>query len=146
MLDRIYAMDARGDFRELGRHYLARVGVLLVPQETARDGLALDALHDEEVRAQHRGIIGEPENFRNWNTLLKRCAKDQELVTPIALDTLCGGVAAQHHSARLSAAPALHGAIERPDFARGAARHLVQVRDGYFGEVALLADEGAQAL
>jgi hypothetical protein len=132
--------------RELRRHYLARVGVLLVAQQAARDGFALDALHDEEVGAQHCGIIGEPENFRHWNALLEGGAQDQKFVAAIAFDSLRGGVAPQHHAARFGALRALRRAIERPDFARGAARHLVQVRDFHIPEIALLADESAQPL
>ena len=106
VLDRIDAMDLGQDRSQLRGHRLAGVRVSIVAQQAARERLALDPLHDEERRAEHGRIIGEPHHLGHGQAFFVCGAQHGEFVATAGVDPLCAAGSRRNTSARLVSARA----------------------------------------
>ena len=118
-------MDPRQDGAELGGQPRAGGRVLGVAQQAARQRLALEAVHQEERRAQHRGVGAAPVDARHRHAGPGGGAQHAELERAVGLADAAVRIAAQHQrQPRGGAAPELD--VERPQLARGAPCEAVQ--------------------
>ena len=107
--------------------------------------VTLDTLHDEERRIENRRIF-EPRRLPEPERPPRRPRAAPGIRAADCSDSLRTRIASEHQRSFLEAAHTRHRAIEGPDFARCATRHLVQDLDFHIVEAALLADESAQPL
>src|ERR1035437_566625 len=144
VFDGIDSMNLREDFGELRGHHFARAGVSVVAEQATRQSFTIDPLHDEKCGTENGRIFRNPEHLGNRDAFFEGGPDHHELVTATGGDIVGAGIAPQHHRAPTRFAAALHRAIERPDLARRAARHLAKILDRDAVETALGADEAGQ--
>src|SRR5208283_4323357 len=140
----IDSMNPRENFGELRGHRFACACVSVIAEQAARQGFAIDPLHDEKRRTENRGIFRYPKHLGNWNAFFESGPNHHELVTATARDIVSARIAAQHHRATIRFAATLRRAIERPDLARRPTRHLAKILDRDAVETAFGADEAGQ--
>ncbi len=114
-------VDASEDGAELAGHHLARLRVGVVAQQTARDRLPLDALHQESGGAER--VVAHQVHVRHRHTFLVRCRQQPVLHLARHQPRLLSRVHPQHQRQRLAlTVRALDDGVERPRLSGSPAR------------------------
>ena len=125
-LGRRDGMNAGEDLAALAGQRGPHRGVAVVAQDAAGDGLAVDVFHEDERRSQDGGVVGVEEQAGLGDAGAGRSDEGGRLVRHSFRPDHGGRVAADDELVRRAVG---QDTLQRPRFAAGAARELMQVLD-----------------